>query len=129
MSEKTYIDPLNAGNVNISDDVIGVITSIAASEIEGIAGMHGSLDITSMFGKKNKSKGVKVQIEDNEVVIELSVVVDYGVNISETAEKVQENVKNAVESMTSLVVKQVDINVQGINIKKETKEVNEEIDE
>ncbi len=128
MSEKTYVDSLESGNVNISDDVIGIITSIAASEIEGVSGLHGSFseDIAGIFGKKNQSKGVKVQIEEEIVVLDLNVVVDFGVKIPDIAWKIQENVKTAVESMTGLSVKEVNIHVHGINIKKEEKVVDEE---
>lgn len=128
MSEKTYVDSLESGNVNISDDVIGIITSIAASEIEGVSGLQGSFseDIAGIFGKKNQSKGVKVQIEEEIVVLDLNVVVDFGVKIPDIAWKIQENVKSAVESMTGLVVKEVNIHVHGINIKKEEKVIDEE---
>ncbi len=128
MSEKTYVDSLESGNVNISDDVIGIITSIAASEIVGVSGLHGSFseDIAGIFGKKNQAKGVKVQIEDEIVILDLNVVVDFGVKIPDIAWKIQENVKTAVESMTGLTVKEVNIHVHGINIKKEEKVVDEE---
>jgi len=128
MSEKTYVDSLESGNVNISDDVIGIITSIAASEIEGVSGLHGSFseDIAGIFGRKSQTKGVKVQIEDEVVVLDLNVVVDFGVKIPDIAWKIQENVKTAVESMTGLSVKEVNIHVQGINTKKEEIVVDEE---
>jgi uncharacterized alkaline shock family protein YloU len=128
MSEKTYVDSLESGNVNISDDVIGIITSIAASEIEGVSGLHGSFseDIAGIFGKKNQSKGVKVLIEEQIVILDLSVVVDFGVKIPDIAWKIQENVKTAVESMTGLSVKEVNIHVHGVNIKKDEKVVDEE---
>ena len=128
MSEKTYIDSLESGNINISDDVINIITSIATSEIEGVSGLHGSFteDIVGIFGKKNQSKGVKVQIDEQVVILDLSVVVDFGVKIPDIAWKIQENVKSAVESMTGLTVKEVNIHVHGINIKKDEKVVDEE---
>lgn len=128
MSEKTYVDSLESGNVNISDDVIGIITSIAASEIDGVSGLHGSFseDIAGIFGKKNQTKGVKVQIEEDIVVLDLNVVVDFGVKIPDIAWKIQENVKSAVESMTGLSVKEVNIHVHGIHIKKEEKVIDEE---
>lgn len=128
MAEKTYVDSLESGNVNISDDVIGIITSIAASEIEGVSGLHGSFseDIVGIFGKKNQAKGVKVLIEEERVILDLSVIVDFGVKIPDIAWKIQENVKTAVESMTGLTVKEVNIHVHGINIKKDEKTIDEE---
>lgn len=121
MAENTQIDTLEYGNVNISDDVIGIISSIAAAEIEGVNGLSGKLteDLVEMFGKKNFSKGVKVEIVENKVVIDLNLIVDYGVKIPDVSWQVQENVKTAIESMTGLSVSAVNVHVNGINIHKE----------
>ncbi|WP_430886431.1 Asp23/Gls24 family envelope stress response protein [Fusibacter sp. JL216-2] len=119
MAEKTQLDALEYGNVNISDDVIGIITSIAAAEIEGVNGLSGGFaeDIAEMFGVKNLKKGVKVDIEDDIVVVDLNIIVDFGIKIPDVAWQVQENVKNAIETMTGLACKEVNIHVQGINMK------------
>ena len=118
MAEKTQLDALEYGNVNISDDVIGIITSIAAAEIEGVNGLYGGFaeDIAEMFGVKNLKKGVKVEIEDEIVVVDLNIVVDYGIKIPDVAWQVQESVKTAIETMTGLTCKEVNIHVQGINM-------------
>ena len=118
MAEKTQLDALEYGNVNISDDVIGIITSIAAAEIEGVNGLSGGFaeDIAEMFGVKNLKKGVKVDIEDDIVVVDLNIIVDFGIKIPDVAWQVQENVKNAIETMTGLACKEVNIHVQGINM-------------
>jgi len=118
MTDKTQINALEHGNVNISDDVIGIITSIAAAEIEGVNGLTGGFaeDLAEKFGVKNLKKGVKVDIEDDVVVVDLNIVVDFGIKIPDVAWKVQESVKSAVETMTGLSVKAVNIHVQGINM-------------
>lgn len=118
MAEKTQLDALEYGNVNISDDVIGIITSIAAAEIEGVNGLYGGFaeDIAEMFGVKNLKKGVKVEIVDEVVVVDLNIIVDFGIKIPDVAWQVQENVKNAIETMTGLTCKEVNIHVQGINM-------------
>lgn len=106
-----------SGEVRISDDVVGVIAGIAAAEVEGIAGMSGGFvgGISEMMlGKKNLSKGVKVDSAKRETTVDLYVVVDYGVQIPVIAQKIQENVKKAVESMTGLRAKSVNIHVQGV---------------
>lgn len=128
MAEKTQINALEYGNVNISDDVIGIITSIAAAEIEGVNGLSGGFaeDLAEKFGVKNLKKGVKVDIEDDIVVVDLNIVVDFGIRIPDVAWKVQENVKNAVETMTGLSVKAVNIHVQGINMDTQNNAVIEE---
>lgn len=105
------------GIVKISDEVIGVIASLAASEIEGVAGMSAGLvgDISNKItGKKNNSKGVKVTMDNGLVVIDLHMSVEYGVKIPEMSMKVQNNVKSTVETMTGLNVALVNIYVQNV---------------
>ncbi|MDW7659826.1 MAG: Asp23/Gls24 family envelope stress response protein [Bacillota bacterium] len=123
MAENMTIDSLKHGNVNIADDVIGVIASIAASEIEGIKGLSGTLseEVMEIMGKKTFHKGVYVEMENNIATVNLSVVMDYGTKIDDTAVLVQENVKLAIESMTGVQVAAVNVTVENIIIKKENK--------
>lgn len=116
----TNIQNHEFGHVNISDDVIGIITNIAASEIKGIT-LQGSFagDIAEILGKKNMTKGVRINItEDNIVTVDLNVIVDFGVVIPDVAWKVQDKVKTSIEEMTDLKVQAVNVNVQGINLEK-----------
>jgi uncharacterized alkaline shock family protein YloU len=122
-------DEINAtsgeyGNIKISDGVVSIIAGIAATEIEGVAGMSGGMvnGITEMLGRKNLNKGVKVEVGDKESAIDLYIIVEYGAKIPEVAWKVQENVKKAVETMTGLKVVEVNIHIQGVNFAKEGKE-------
>lgn len=111
-------------NLNISEDVIGIIAGIAASEVEGIAGMTlGFVDgINQILGSNKKySKGVKIELDDKKVSIDLFVNVKYGVKIPDVAWAVQNSVKNSVETMTGLEVTNVNINVQGIIFDKKEK--------
>lgn len=116
-----------ATNLTISEDVIGIIAGLAASEVEGIAGMSlGFVDgINQILGNNKKySKGVKVELDGRKVIIDLYVNVKYGVRIPDIAWSAQNAVKQAVENMTGLEVSAVNINVQGITFdKKEAKEV------
>ncbi len=103
----------NFGQVKISNDVIATIAGLAAIEVEGV-------ETTSTFTDKLlKNNGVKIQIEEDDVVLDVMIIIDYGISIPDIAFKVQENVKNTVETMTGLKVSQVNIHVQGINFKKE----------
>ena len=118
-------------NLNISEDVIGIIAGLAASEVEGIAGMTlGFVDgINQILGSNKKySKGVKIELEGKKVTIDLYVNVTYGEKIPDVAWAAQNAVKNAVETMTGLEVAAVNINVQGISFEKkeEAAEVAEE---
>lgn len=105
-------------SVRIADDVVGVIAGIAAMEVDGVAGMAGGFAAEMgerMTGKRNLAKGVKVQMGEKEVAIDLFIIVEFGVRIPEVATKVQENVKRAVESMTGLECVEINIHVQGVS--------------
>lgn len=123
MSEVFNDENTEHGTVRISDDVVAIIAGVAATEIDGVAGMSGGITggITEMLGMKNLSKGVKVEVGDKEAAIDLYIIVEYGFNISELGEKVQQNVKSTVETMTGLNVIEVNVNIQGVNIPKERK--------
>ncbi len=112
------------GTVKISTDVVAIIAGVAATEIAGVTGMSGGITggITEMLGMKNLSKGVKVEMGEHETAIDLFIIVDYGANITEVGQLVQENVKASVESMTGLNVIEVNVSIQGVNIPKEKNE-------
>ena len=114
-----------ATNLNISEDVIGIIAGLAAAEVEGIAGMSlGFVDGINQIlgGNKKYSKGVKIALDGKKVNIDLFVNVLYGVRIPDVAWAAQNAVKSAVENMTGLEVEAVNINVQGIIFEKDKKE-------
>lgn len=129
MEENRQFEDLNEeiGIVKISDEVVSVIAGLAASEIKGIVEMSSKTgEISQLFPmKKNVSKGVKVTLEENSTIIDLHVVVEYGINITEVSEKVQKNVKRTVETMTGLTVSAVNIYVQNVILPKPDKEEKE----
>ena len=119
--DENILNHSNMGIVKISDEVVSVIAGLAAAEIKGINGMNTGLTggITQILsGKKNLSKGIKVTVGEESAIIDLSVVVEYGVKIPDVAGAVQENVKRAVETMTGLTVSAVNIYVQSILVPK-----------
>lgn len=110
-----------ANNLTISEDVIGIIAGIAAAEVEGVSGMTlGLVDgINQLIGSNKKfSKGVKIELDGNKVVIDLYVIVRYGVRIPDVAFSIQNSVKASVETMTGLTIQAVNINVQGVTFDK-----------
>lgn len=114
----------NGGNVNISDDVVATIAGIATSEIEGVYGMAGGVasGIAEKLGaKKSPQKGVKVDVKPEGAVIELYLVVEFGVRIPDLAWNIQENVKNSVETMTGIEVLRVNIHIDGVHFKEDEK--------
>lgn len=121
MSETSNLEVMEYGVVRIADDVVGTIANIAATEIQGVNGLSGGIagELVEMFGKKNLTKGVKVNTEEKTVEIDLNIIVDFGIKIPEVAWEIQEAVKRSVESMTGLAVKVVNVHVVGINLKEE----------
>ena len=124
LSEIASEEQTKLGTIRIADDVVKVIAGLAAIEIKGVAGMSGGLagGIVEMLGRKNLSKGIKVEVGEKEAAIDLSVIMDYGVRIPDIAAQVQESVKSAVERMTGLVVVEANVNVQGVAFASELKE-------
>ena len=116
-----YDSNTNNGTVTYANDVIATIAGVAATEVSGVAGMSGGISsgITEMLGKKNLTKGVKVEVGTQEAAIDLNIVVEYGSELHKVAEAVQENVKKAVETRTGLQVVEVNVNILGVNVKAE----------
>lgn len=127
MSEAEKIN--ETGKIKIADNVAASIANLAAQEVDGVIKVIGSAtsSISEMFGRKNLAKGVKVNMDEEGTNIELSLVILHGVNIVKLAEEVQNNVKEAVESMTGIKVKDVDVTISDIIFeeKKEVEEVKE----
>lgn len=110
--------------VKIGDDVVSVIAGLAASEVEGVAGMSGGIagGIAELVGRKNMSKGVKVELKEADAVINLNIIINYGAKIPEIAANIQDNVKNAVETMTGLHVAEINVYVQGVSFPQQADE-------
>lgn len=111
------------GSIRIDPEVIAIIAGLAAVEIEGVAGMSGGLagGIAEWLGRKNLSKGVKVQVAGYEVSVEVSIVVEFGHRIPEVAGRIQQNVRHAVESMTGLRVVEVNVHVHDVHFRQADK--------
>ena len=106
--------------VQIADDVIAVVAEIATLEVDGIvATTAGKGDFMQALSGKKRPKGVKVEVAEDEVFIDLGVVVKYGAKIQKICKEAQEKVKNSVETMTGLNVVSVNIHVVGVHFDKE----------
>jgi uncharacterized alkaline shock family protein YloU len=109
-----------AGEVQIADEVVAIIAGLAATEVEGVSSMAGNItnELVGKLGMKNLSKGVKVEVLENAVSVELALHMKYGYNIPAVSTKVQEKVKVAIENMTGLMVSDVNIRIAGVDIEK-----------
>ena len=109
------------GEVKIADEVVAIIAGLAATEVSGVDSMAGNItnELVGKLGMKNLSKGVKVDVAEEHVSVDLSLNMKYGYNIPKVSEMVQEKVKSAIENMTGLTVLDVNIKIAGVNLAEE----------
>ncbi len=106
------------GEVKIASDVVAIIAALAVTETEGVSSMAGNItnELIGKFGMKNLSKGVKVTMEDGLVHVDIMLNVKYGYSIRNVSEQVQNRVSQQIETMTGLVVPEVNVRVAGVNL-------------
>ena len=106
------------GTVKIANDVVAMIAGLAATEVDGVNSMSGNITNEWMekVGMKKQTKGVKVDILEGTVSVDLALTLEYGFNIPTTCNKVQEKVKSAIETMTGFAVSDVNIRIIGIKM-------------
>lgn len=106
------------GEVQIADEVVAIIAGLAATEVEGVDSMAGNItnELVGKLGMKNLSKGVKVDVTEEHVSVDLSLNIRYGYNIPSVSEQVQERVSTAIENMTGLTVLDVNVKIAGVNM-------------
>ena len=116
-SHKVY-EKDQIGEVQIADEVVAIIAGLATAEVEGVDSLagHMSNELIGKLGMKNLSKGVKVDVTEEHVSVNISMNLKYGYSIPSVCEKVQDKVKSAIENMTGLTVLDVNIKIAGINI-------------
>ena len=107
------------GGVNITDEVVAIIAGLAATEVEGVSSLAGSLtnEVISKAGMNKLSKGVKIVTdEDNQLSVRLSINISYGYEIPKICSQVQEKVKTAIETMVGMEVVNVDIKIASVSV-------------
>ena len=114
----SYIIPSESGlgEIGVGYEVVAVIAGIAATETEGVASMAGGItaDLVGKLGMNTLSKGVKVEVSEKDVLVELSLIIKIGYSMKTVCEDVQDKVKVAIENMTGLNVVRVNIKIAGI---------------
>lgn len=105
------------GSIEIAPEVIEVIAGIAASEIDGVASMRGNFatGVIERFGKKSHGKGVKVDLSNDQVIVDVYCVLNFGVSIPKVAKQIQDNIHQALLNMTGLETNEINIHVVNIN--------------
>ena len=116
-SHKVY-EKDKIGEVQIADEVVAIIAGLAATEVDGVDSMAGNItnELVGKLGMKNLSKGVKVEVTEEHVSVNMALNLKYGYSITDVCEKVQEKVKNAIENMTGLTVLDVNIKIAGVSL-------------
>ena len=111
------------GAIQFHNNVIAFIARLSALKVPGVVEMSGSLvdGIAGMIGKKSSDRGIRVDLEENTVAIELHVVLEYGVRIPQVAWQIQNEVRQAVSQMTGKNVKSVNVVVQSVRLPEENK--------
>ncbi len=111
----------NLGEVRIADEVVAIIAGLAATEVEGVSSMAGNItnELVSKLGMKNLSRGIKVEVKENVVKVDVALNIRFGYGIPEVSTKVQERVKSAVENMTGLEVSHVNVRIASVNMEKQ----------
>jgi uncharacterized alkaline shock family protein YloU len=102
-------------STRISDDVIATIAATVLSEIQGVASVPGGI-VSGILGRKGASKGIKVEASDQQVLIDVAVTMDYGTKIPEVAAQIQTKIRQAVEDITGMYVRAVNVSVQGMRV-------------
>lgn len=111
-------DEAKTGSVKIANDVVAMIAGIATTEVEGVFATVGNIthELMGKVGMKTLSKGVKVEMEENSLNINVDIIVDYGVSIADVSAKVQARVAESIANMTGFVVNNVNVRIAGVNV-------------
>ena len=118
-NRKTFkIKSDQVGDVRVADEVVAIIAGLATTEVEGVSSMAGNItnEIVSKLGMKNLSKGILVEVMENEVKVDVAINISYGYSVPEVSSKVQDKVKTAIENMTGLNVAVVNVRIASVDM-------------
>ncbi|QOV20043.1 Asp23/Gls24 family envelope stress response protein [Blautia liquoris] len=114
----TIYDDETVGTVQIADEVVAIIAGLAATEVEGVASIAGNItnELIGKLGMKKLQRGVKVEVAEGVVSVDLDINIKYGYSIPKASAVVQEKVKSAIENMTGLEVADVNVNIADVDM-------------
>lgn len=115
------------GKVEIAPEVIEVIAGIAASEVEGVSQMRGNIAtaVGERLGKRNHGKGVKVELSEEGIKVDVYCILKFGISIPSVAQLIQDNIRQALLNMTALEPVEVNIHIVGIQFENQKQQENE----
>ncbi len=123
MSEEMENRVQENGQITYANEVISTIVTVATLEVEGISGITGGGAISGIITRGRTPRGVKVEVKGDQVSVDISVSVDYGIPIQKVGRNCQENVRKSIETMTGLKVERVDLHVVSVSFEKENQEL------
>ena len=106
------------GVIRVADDVVSIIAGLAATEVEGVASMAGNItnEIVAKTGIKNLAKGIRVEVLDGIVTVDVNLNIRYGYAIPEVSGNVQDRVRTAIETMTGLEVGTINVRIASVDM-------------
>ena len=106
------------GEVKVADEVLAIIAGLADTEVEGVSSMAGNItnEIVSKLGMKNLSKGIVVELLDDEIKVDVAINIAYGYSIPEVSAKVQDKVKTTIESITGIEVAVINVRIASVDM-------------
>ena len=109
------------GEITVFEEVVAIIAGIAATEVEGVSSMAGNItnEIVAKIGMNKLSRGVRVEMRNNEVFVIVAINVEFAASVPEVSYKVQQKVKASIENMTGLTVSEVNVKIAGIDVSKD----------
>lgn len=128
MSENQLIDmtehSTSLGRVEIAPEVIEVIAGFASAEVDGVASMRGNFatGVAEKLGRKSHGKGIKVELGEEGIVIDVYVIMQFGISIPDVAKRIQDNIRQALFNMTALEVNEINIHVVGVQFEQKADE-------
>ena len=129
--QEVQIKNEKSGKITFNNDVIATLAGLSTVEVDGVAGMSGGFTsgVAELLGRKNMTKGVKVEVGTEDCAVDLNIIVRYGAKIPEVCENIYLEVKKGIETMTGLRVVEVNIHVQGVQIEKKAESPAEPVSE
>jgi uncharacterized alkaline shock family protein YloU len=106
------------GEVKIAEEVVAIVAGLAATEVDGVSSMAGNItnEIVSRLGMRNLSKGIEIEVENDEIKVSVAINIAYGYNIPDVSAKVQDKISSAIENMTGLHVAEVNVKIASVDM-------------
>jgi uncharacterized alkaline shock family protein YloU len=106
------------GEIKIAEEVVAIVAALAATEVDGVSSMAGNItnEIVSRLGMRNLSKGIEIEVENDEIKVSVAINIAYGYNIPDVSAKVQDKISSAIENMTGLHVAEVNVKIASVDM-------------